>query len=66
MFTKSITTRITDKLAVAAEVEKHKIEAAKTFSHPKLVGTQVGSPADDDTDGLTVLSIWEDGPEPEA
>lgn len=63
---KTITSRITNRFGVQEEIAKHKAEATETWPYPELVGCQTGSPADDDTEFLTVASTWKEGPPPPA
>lgn len=62
MFEKTITTTTTNPLGAQAEIEKHRIEAAKTLTNPQHVGTNSTSlPTEDGNHIYTITTHWKEG-----
>lgn len=65
MFTKEVSSTFTNPFGAQDEVAKHRVEAAKTFTHPMCVGTTTGgTPTDDGVMIHSITSVWQENPNP--
>lgn len=66
MFTKAVTSTTTNPHGAQAEIDKHREEAAKTLTRPRLIGTSSSSiPTDDGAHIYTITSTWDEDDAPE-